>query len=174
MSLLRKVISSGQGRVSHPPLPALQGTDGKWHDLSALQGVTVLFTCPRPTPPNVPKVPGWIQVGRHLPIAPQARAFAAVLHELEAAGAARIFGISTSSHADQKQMVKRARLPFHFLSDQQLLLSTQLNLPTFEVEGQTLLERGAMILRDGKIQTHFHPVLTPERSPSEVLNWLKG
>ena len=174
MSLLRKVISSGQGRVSHPPLPALQGTDGKWHDLSALQGVTVLFTCPRPTPPNVPKVPGWIQVGRHLPIAPQARAFAAVLHELEAAGAARIFGISTSSHADQKQMVKRARLPFHFLSDQQLLLSTQLNLPTFEVEGQTLLERGAMILRDGEVQTHFYPVLTPERSPSEVLNWLKG
>ena len=174
MSLLRKVISSGQGRVSHPPLPALQGTDGKWHDLSALQGVTVLFTCPRPTPPNVPKVPGWIQVGRHLPIAPQARAFAAVLHELEAAGAARIFGISTSSHADQKQLVKQARLPFHFLSDQQLLLSTQLNLPTFEVEGQTLLERGAMILRDGEVQTHFYPVLTPERSPSEVLNWLKG
>jgi len=174
VSLLRKVITSEQGRVSHQPLPALQGTDGNWHALSALQGLTVLFTCPRPTPPNVPQVPGWIQVGRHLPLAPQARAFAAVLHELQAAGVAQIFGISTSGHAEQKQLVKRARLPFHFLSDQQLRLAAKLNLPTFEVEGQTLLERGAMILRDGAVQTHFHPILAPERSPSEVLNWLKG
>ena len=174
MSLLREVMTSGQGRVSHPPLPALQGTDGNWHRLSMLPGVTVLFTCPRPTPPDVPQVPGWIQMGRHLPVAPQARAFAAVLHELQAAGVAQIFGVSTAGHAEQKELVKRARLPFHLLSDRQLLLAERLNLPTFEVEGQILLARGAMILRDGEVQTHFHPILTPERSPTEVLNWLKA
>jgi peroxiredoxin len=48
-----------------------------------------------------------------------------------------------------------------------------LQLPTFEFEGQTLLKRITMILRDGVIEHVFYPVFPPDRNATDVIAWLK-
>jgi peroxiredoxin len=52
-------------------------------------------------------------------------------------------------------------------------LARALRLPTFEVEGQRLLRRVTLIIRDGGIEKVFYPVFPPDQNAQEVLNWLQ-
>lgn len=65
-------------------------------------------------------------------------------------------------------------LGFPLLSDARLQLATALRLPTFGVAGQTLLRRLAMIVRDGRIEHVWYPVLPPDRHAAQVLDWLRA
>ncbi|MDQ3397458.1 MAG: redoxin family protein, partial [Deinococcota bacterium] len=58
------------------------------------------------------------------------------------------------------------------LSDAQLTFSKALNLPTFEVEGKTLIKRLTMILWQGNIEKVFYPVFPPHKSAQDVVAWL--
>lgn len=48
-----------------------------------------------------------------------------------------------------------------------------LKLPTFTVEGMTLLKRLTLIARNGRIEHAFYPVFPPDKHAEEVIVWLK-
>lgn len=48
-----------------------------------------------------------------------------------------------------------------------------LSLPTFEFNNQTLIKRLTLVIEDGMIVRCFYPVFPPDKSASEVLEWLK-
>ncbi|NJO06881.1 MAG: peroxiredoxin, partial [Chloroflexaceae bacterium] len=45
-------------------------------------------------------------------------------------------------------------------------------LPTFAVDGMTLLKRLTLIVEDGVIEHVFYPVFPPDTHAEEVLAWL--
>jgi peroxiredoxin len=70
-------------------------------------------------------------------------------------------------------MVKRLEVPFEVLSDEHLQLTRALKLPTFTVDGMTLLKRLTMVARGGRIEHVFYPVFPPDKHADEVIAWLK-
>ena len=87
---------------------------------------------------------------------------------------AEVFGVSTQSTEYQQEMVKRLEVPFEVLSDEQFALTKALRLPTFTVEGMTLLKRLTLIVKDGRIEHVFYPVFPPDKHADEVIAWLKA
>jgi peroxiredoxin len=49
-----------------------------------------------------------------------------------------------------------------------------MNLPTFETSGMTLLKRFTLVIDDGTVEHVFYPVFPPDRSASDVVEWLKS
>jgi peroxiredoxin (alkyl hydroperoxide reductase subunit C) len=90
-----------------------------------------------------------------------------------AAGAARVFGLSTQDTAYQREAAERLHLPFPLLSDEKLALTDALRLPTMEVAGMTLIKRLALVIDDGRIGKAFYPVFPPDRNAGDVLAWLE-
>jgi peroxiredoxin len=86
---------------------------------------------------------------------------------------ADVFGVSTQSTEYQQEMVKRLEVPFEVLSDEQFALTKALRLPTFTVEGMTLMKRLTLIARGGRIEKVFYPVFPPDKHAEEVIVWLK-
>ena len=86
---------------------------------------------------------------------------------------ADVYGVSTQSTDYQQEMVKRLEVPFEVLSDETFAFTRALKLPTFTVEGMTLLKRLTLIVRGGKIEKVFYPVFPPDRHADEVMAWLK-
>jgi peroxiredoxin len=86
---------------------------------------------------------------------------------------AEVFGLSTQSTAYQQEMVKRLEVPFEVLSDERLAFAHALRLPTFTVEGMTLLKRLTLVLRDNRIEHVFYPVFPPDAHAEEVIAWLE-
>ena len=85
---------------------------------------------------------------------------------------AEVFGMSTQSTAYQQEMVKRLEVPFEVLSDEHVAFARALRLPTFTVDGMTLLKRMAWVIDDGVVAHVFYPVFPPDRSADEVVAWL--
>ena len=86
---------------------------------------------------------------------------------------ADVFGISTQDTAYQQEMVKRLEVPFEVLSDERMAFARALNLPTFTVDGMTLLKRLTIVARRGRIEHVFYPVFPPDAHAEEVIAWLK-
>ena len=84
-----------------------------------------------------------------------------------------VFGLSTQSTAYQQEMVKRLEVPFEVLSDERLACAHALRLPTFTVEGMTMLKRLTLVLRDNRIEHAFYPVFPPDTHAEQVIAWLK-
>ena len=59
------------------------------------------------------------------------------------------------------------------LSDEKLAFTTALNLPTFTVEGMTLMMRLTLVVRNNRIEHVFYPVFPPDAHADEVIAWLK-
>lgn len=81
---------------------------------------------------------------------------------------------STTDTAYQKEAVDRLHLPFALLSDNKLLLTEALRLPTFVLKDSTLLKRITIIIKDGVIRKIFYPVFPPNASALEVIKFLKS
>ena len=79
-------------------------------------------------------------------------------------GVAQLYGLSTQDTAYQREAVERLHLPFAILSDAGLELTRALELPTFSVDGMTLLKRMAWVIDDGVITQVFYPVFPPDQS----------
>jgi len=153
-----------------PPV-ALPSTGGRVVDLSRLAGTTVLYVYPRTGRPDQELPTGWNAIPGARGCTPQSCAFRDHFEELKRAGAAHVFGLSTQDTAYQREAVARLHLPFELLSDAGLELARALNLPTFEVDGMTLIRRLTLIARDGAIVKVFYPVFPPDRNASDVLAW---
>jgi len=132
----------------------------------------VVYAYPRTGEPGKPPPPGWDDIPGARGCTPETCGFRdhhkdlAKLH-------AEVFGISTQSTAYQQEMVTRLEVPFEVLSDEQLAMTKALRLPTFTVEGMTLMKRLTLVIRNGHIEHVFYPVFPPDKHAEEVIAWLK-
>jgi peroxiredoxin len=155
------------------PDVALAATDGTQVSLAKVAGRVVVFAFPRTgVPGQISPVPDWDMIPGARGCTPQACAFRDLHKELTAAGAARVFGLSTQDPAYQREAAQRLHLPFPLLSDEHLALATALRLPLMQAGGMTLLKRLALVIDDGRIAKVFYPVFPPDRNAGDVLEWL--
>jgi peroxiredoxin len=156
-----------------PPI-SLKATDDTSVTLSALPGRSVVFGYPRTGEPGkISLVDDWDMIPGARGCTPQTCSFRDLFAELKAAGAQHVFGLSTQSNTYQTEMASRLHLPFPVLSDDKLVLTKALNLPTMEVADLILIKRLALIIDDARITHVFYPVFPPDRNAGDVLEWLK-
>ena len=155
-----------------PSLPLLS-TAGRRVDLARLAGCTVVYCYPRTGRPDREVPQGWDQIPGARGCTPQSCAFRDHYQELRARGVGAVFGLSTQDSPYQREAAERLHLPFEILSDERLEFARALNLPTFVVEGMTLIKRLTLILRDGAIAKVFYPVYPPDANAAEVISWLR-
>jgi peroxiredoxin len=152
----------------------LVATDGTTVTLSALPGRVVLFAYPRTGEPGkISLVDDWDMIPGARGCTPQTCSFRDLFADLKAAGAKHVFGLSTQNNVYQTEMASRLHLPFPVLSDEKLVLTHALKLPTMQVAGLTLIKRLALIVDNGRIRHVFYPVFPPDRNAGDVLAWLK-
>ena len=84
------------------------------------------------------------------------------------------YGLSTQTTDYQREAVERLHLPFAILSDADLKLTRALDLPTFTVDGMTLIRRMAWVIDDGVITRVFYPVFPPDKNAEEVVSWIQS
>lgn len=156
------------------PEIALPATDGTQVSFAKVPGRVVVFAYPRTGVPGQPSlVDDWDMIPGARGCTPQTCAFRDLHKIMIAAGAARVFGLSTQDTAYQREAAERLHLPFPLLSDDKLTLTKALRLPTMDVAGMTLIKRLAMVIDDGRIAKAFYPVFPPDRNAGDVLAWLE-
>ena len=153
---------------------ALASTDGAAVNLSRLKGRTVVYVYPRTGRPGVPAPDGWDAIPGARGCTPQSCGFRDHFADLKRLGVAQLFGLSTQDGDYQREAVERLHLPFAILSDAGLALTRVLKVPTFSVDGMTLLKRMAWVIDDGVISHVFYPVFPPDRSAETVVAWLRA
>ena len=151
---------------------ALAATDGSAVNLSRLTGRTVLYIYPRTGRPGVDLPAGWDAIPGARGCTPQSCSFRDHAADLTRLGVAHLYGLSTQDTAYQQEAATRLHLPFALLSDEALVFTKALKLPTFVTSGMTLLKRMAMVIDDGVITHVFYPVFPPDKSAEEVVAWL--
>jgi peroxiredoxin len=158
------------------PLPpvGLPATDGSVVRLHELPGRSVVFAYPRTGRPGV-ELPGGEEGWNAIPGArgctPEACSFRDEIDRFRELGV-RVFGVSTQDTEYQRDAVERLRLSYLLLSDERLELTRGLRLPTFEVEGLTLMRRLTMIVAEGRIAHVVYPVFPPDRGAALALERL--
>jgi peroxiredoxin len=153
---------------------ALAATDGTDVALARLPGRTVVFSYPKTGRPGTEMPEGWDAIPGARGCTPQSCAFRDNHADLLAAGADRVFGLSTQETGYQREAAERLHLPFPLLSDAALRLTTALRLPVMLVGGVTLLKRMALTIEDGVIAHVFYPVFPPDQNAAAVLGWLRA
>lgn len=156
------------------PSLALISTGGRTVDLGVLRGRTVVYCYPRTGRPDQDVPTGWNQIPGARGCTPQSCAFRDHYQELRGLGVTEVFGLSTQDSEYQREAVGRLHLPFELLSDKQLAFARALKMPTFLVEGMTLIKRLTLILRDGAIEKVFYPVFPPDQNAEQVASWLRA
>jgi peroxiredoxin len=156
------------------PSIALSSTDGGQVDIATLTGTTVVYAYPMTGKPGVPLPEGWDMVPGARGCTPQSCAFRDHFAELRSLGIDHLFGLSTQSTDDQREVAERLRLPFPLLSDRDLKIAKALQLPTFETAGMQLLKRLTMILSNGRIEHVFYPVFPPDQSVHDITEWFRA
>lgn len=162
--------------VGHPvPALPLRSTDGAEVDLLAesRRGRVVVFAYPRTGRPGVAAPAGWDDIPGARGCTPQACSFRDLADDFAALGTT-VYGLSTQDPGYQAEAVARLRLPYALLSDEHLALSTALRLPTFDVDGTTLLRRLTLVLVDGVVQSVLYPVFPPDRAAADTVALLRG
>jgi peroxiredoxin len=156
------------------PDMALAATDGSTVNLSRLAGRTVVYVYPRTGVPGQALPTGWDDIPGARGCTPQSCGFRDHFADLKRLGVAHLFGLSTQDTAYQREAVERLHLPFAILSDADLKLTRALDLPTFSVDGMTLITRMAWVIDDSMIRHVFYPVFPPDRSAQDVVDWLQA
>ncbi len=156
-------------------LPSLQltSTAGGEVDLSSLKGRTIVYCYPRTGRPDQDIPRGWNEIPGARGCTPQSCAFRDHYQELQKLGA-RVFGLSTQDTDYQREAAVRLHLPFGLLSDASLAFTHALQLPTFEVEGMTLIKRLTLVIDNGRITKVFYPVFPPDKNAAAVIEWLSS
>ena len=153
---------------------ALPATSGASVDLAGGRGRTIVYAFPRTGQPGKALPTGWDAIPGARGCTPQSCGFRDHFAELKGLGVSALYGLSTQTREDQHEVATRLHLPFALLSDARLELQQALRLPTFSVDGMTLLKRLTMVLDDGIITKVFYPVFPPDRSAAEVVAWLRA
>ena len=158
-------------------------------DLSKQEGLTVVFCYPRTgTFPllafllanstlsgalNEKIPPSWNAIPGARGCTPQACSFRDAFDFLTSLGVKQVFGVSTQSPDYQAEVHKRLGLPYDLLSDQKLRFVQAMNLPTFEWEGNKVIRRLTIAIKDGKVVKVWYPVFPPDGSARQVVDWLE-
>jgi peroxiredoxin len=157
---------------SSMPVITLPSTSGGPVELGKLSKRTVIYAYPRTGVPDEPTFfEGWEAIPGARGCTPESCTFREHHDELQAAGA-DVYGLSTQDTTFQRDAVNRMHLPFAILSDDRLELTHALNLPTFDVNGLTLLKRITLVVKEGKVEHVFYPVFPPDEHAEAVLAWL--
>ncbi len=167
------------GKTSHlagTPIPNIELTstlNSQVNLWASFQKPTVLFIYPRAGSPLEPnKNPElWDSIPGARGCTPQSCSFRDSMSEFKALDV-QVYGLSVQSTEVQREFVTRNHISFPILSDHQHQLTNQLNLPTFDFEGERLIKRMAFFIENGKIQKVFYPVFPPDKNAEEVLSWL--
>jgi len=136
------------------------------------EGRSVLYVYPLTGRPGADLPAGWDAIPGARGCTPEACGFRDHYQDLLAAGADRVFGLSSQTTAYQQELAGRLRLPFPMLSDAGFRLARALGLPTFEAGGTRLYKRLTLITRDDAIEHVFYPVFPPDEHARQVLAWL--
>lgn len=157
-----------------PPL-SLSTSNGKQRDLSALgPGRTIIYLYPLTGRPGTDLPQGWDAIPGARGCSTEACDFRDHYADLQAAGVAHVFGMSSQDPHYQAEVVERLHLPFAMLSDQQLSLADALDLPTFAAPGhERLFARLTLVVRNGRIEHVFYPIFPPNTHAQQVLDWLR-
>ncbi|CAG0936905.1 Hexitol phosphatase B [Thermoflexales bacterium] len=155
------------------PSSELMSTAGRWINLAQLPGRVVVYCYPRTGRPGVDPPSGWDEIPGARGCTPQACAFRDHYAELQRLDT-QVFGLSTQDTDYQREAVARLHLPFELLSDASLEFAGHLRLPTFEVDGVTLIKRLTLIINAGRIEQVFYPVFPPDKNAEEVIDWLRA
>jgi peroxiredoxin len=153
-----------------PPI-RLKSSTRRVIDVSELRGTVVMYVFPRITAADRPVPDGWDQIPGARGCTPQSCRFRDLHQEFSSRGI-QVFGVSTQSPSYQHDAAERLRLPFELLSDEQLELTHGWALPTFTVDGEVLLKRLTLVVRDGTVAKVFYPVFPPTSNADDVLAWL--
>lgn len=153
------------------PELTLQSNDGRSVNLADLgAGRTVIYLYPLTGRPGVHRdaIPGARGCST------EACDFRDHFADLQAAGAARVWGLSSQDSDYQNEVVARLELPFAMLSDPLFALGDRLGLPTFAPTGHaTLYSRLTLVVRDGRIEHVFYPIFPPNTHAQQVLTWFR-
>ena len=160
-----------EGR-SLPSVP-LPSTDGGSLDLAAVPGRLVVYCFPRAGRPGVPPPPGWDAIPGARGCTPESMAFRDRHDEIRSLHA-QLAGLSTQPPEEQREIRDRLALPFPLVSDHALAFARALDLPTFEVEGMTMIRRLTLVALDGAIEKVFYPVFPPDQAAEQVIVWMLG
>jgi peroxiredoxin len=157
------------------PAIALPATDGTSVRLDELPGRTVVFVYPmtvRPGHEPPGGEAGWNAIPGARGCTPEACSFRDELSRFTALGV-RVHGLSVQDTDYQREAVERLHLPYALLSDSGLRFAHALGLPTFEVEGMTLLRRLTLLLDAGRVADVIYPVFPPDRGAELALERLR-
>ena len=173
-------VPSDDGGADHLPgaeVPSvgLVATGGGTVDLAerSRTGTVVVFAYPRTGRPGVDPPTGWDQIPGARGCTPEACSFRDLSADFAAAGA-ELYGLSTQDPEYQAEAAERLSLTYPLLSDEHLAFATALRLPTFEVDGTTLLRRLTMVLREGRVDWVLYPVFPPDRAAADALAALRS
>lgn len=152
---------------------ALPATNGDVVDLSQCVSETVVYAYPMTGRPGQALPDGWDMMPGARGCTPQSCGFRDHMADLTRLGVGAVYGLSTQDTAYQREAVDRLHLPFPLLSDADLNFASKMRLPTFEVDGKTLLRRLTMIIANGVVTKVFYPVFPPDQNAEVVLRWLE-
>jgi peroxiredoxin len=152
------------------PSVLLRSTSGDEVDLheQSQHRRLVLFAYPRTGQLGVEPPSGWDSIPGARGCTSQACSFRDLAEEF-AAYETTIYGLSVQGTEYQREVASRLQLPYALLSDERLELTNALGLPTFEVDGMTLLRRVTLLLAEGFVERVLYPVFPPDRAASHAL-----
>jgi peroxiredoxin len=158
-----------------PPVALASSTGGESR-LDLLTRPALLFAFPRAGHPGTAPLGGW-DAWNAIPGArgctPQACGFRDLRDGFERQGH-DIVGVSTQPIADLAEIAGRLDLPYALLSDSEGELRRELGLPTFVVQGVTLLRRMTLFLAGGHVRHVLYPVFPPDQSAQQALECMTG
>jgi peroxiredoxin len=157
------------------PSIVLPSTGGGGVDLSgqSRRQRIVVFAYPRTGRPGVEPPAGWDEIPGARGCTPEACAFRDLAAEFAAVNTV-IYGLSTQDTDYQSEAVTRLGLPYDLLSDADLALTEALRLPTFVVDGTTLLCRLTLVVDQGMVRHALYPVFPPDQAAADVLAVLRN
>jgi peroxiredoxin len=135
-------------------------------------GTLVAFVYPMTGTPGKRLPDNWDQIPGARGCTDQSCAFRDRHDELADLGAT-VVGISAQPPDEQREFAEREHIPYELVNDAELRLASELDLPTFEVQGKSLYRRLTFIARDTEIVKVFYPVFPPDRNAADVVDWLR-
>ncbi|KAG0708708.1 peroxiredoxin [Suillus ampliporus] len=149
----------------------LQATSGPYVNIytESFERPVLLFIYPRTGQPGVPNPNGWDDIPGARGCTPELCSIKdSVEFFLQLTPRPAIFALSTQGTAYQLEVATRLSLPYPILSDEGLELTRTLHLPTFEVEGETLLKRITLLFNKGRITGLQYPVFPSNQAAQDA------
>lgn len=157
-----------------PPVE-LTATDGRQVTLSTLPGRVIVYCFPKMgRTPDAPDPDGWEAIPGAYGCTEESCSFRDHYQELMKLDVTDVFGLSLQSTDHQREALSRIDPPYECLSDDDREFTDGLELPTFEVEGETFNKRLTLVLDEGAIEHVFYPVFPPGEHAEEVIAWLEA